>query len=222
VDCYKQCLLTSANISSRALNLSTSTNYNYEIGTTIDNLSIDDRLYFARLEQSSTLITPELFSKISKQVDCYPRQAQELPDLEVPERAFLISSLPMSTDINQLTEFYFNKSVENETELNCAIHDLALYDIPFGLSQGVFYTRIKQSFFAHPFIKAFIGKIDERGEIYFGEAKSWIQANCSNVPIPRRWEITENIQILYRWFYQLDSTNYKIDRPSYSERLAKL
>src|ERR1700741_3696633 len=36
LDEYKKCFLTSANISSRALNLPLSSNYNYEIGTIVE------------------------------------------------------------------------------------------------------------------------------------------------------------------------------------------
>jgi hypothetical protein len=52
-------------------------------------------------------------------------------------------------------------------------------------------------------------------------AKDWIYKNCTDVPIPRKWEITENIQILYKWIVKLGNGKYKVDVPgSYSERLS--
>ena len=76
------------------------------------------------------------------------------------------------------------------------------------------------AFFEQKFIKAFLENLQSTNEIYFGKAKIWIQANCANVPLPRRWEITENIQILYRWFVELGNGKYAIDVPgAHSERL---
>jgi hypothetical protein len=61
--------------------------------------------------------------------------------------------------------------------------------------------------------------VERNGDIYFGAAKEWIHKNCTNVPLPRKWEITESIQILYRWIVELGNGKYAVDRPSYSERL---
>ena len=61
--------------------------------------------------------------------------------------------------------------------------------------------------------------MEKTGEIYFGTAKEWIHKNCADAPIPSRWEITENIQILYRWIVELGDGKYEVDRPNYSERL---
>ena len=45
--------------------------------------------------------------------------------------------------------------------------------------------------------------------------------NCVDVPTPRKFEITENIQILYRWIVKLGNGKYKVDVPgSHSERLS--
>ena len=55
--------------------------------------------------------------------------------------------------------------------------------------------------------------------MYFGEVKLFIHNNCSDVPLPRRWEITENIQILYRWIIKLGNGKYAVDKPNHSERI---
>ena len=55
---------------------------------------------------------------------------------------------------------------------NCAFHDIVNYSIPMGLSADEFYSRLKKSFFEHPFVI----KIDEFIEDgkHFGAIKAWI------------------------------------------------
>ena len=59
----------------------------------------------------------------------------------------------------------------------------------------------------------------KNGQVLFGDAKNWIQTNCMSVPVPRRWELTVNTQILYTWIVELGDGSYAIDRPNYTERL---
>ncbi|HRI31126.1 MAG TPA: hypothetical protein PLQ21_06315, partial [Candidatus Kapabacteria bacterium] len=87
------------------------------------------------------------------------------------------------------------------------------------LTSTEFRQRLSEAFFSHKFIKNFLDNLEESGEVYFGTAKDWIHRNCADVPTPRRWEITENIQILYRWIVKLGNGKYNVDRPRYSERL---
>jgi len=223
VENYESCLVGSANISSRALNNPVSNNYNYELATIVENLSIEDRLYFSIIEQESTLITDHIFDQLLAQLSQkkieYPNEDDFDIKIEAPDKDFLISSLPLTYNVDTLYRVYKSMNFINEVELNCTTHDLALYKLSFGLPLDVFKQQLKVAFFNHPFIKAFLEKVRKRGEIYFGEAKVWIHENCSNVPLPRRWEITDNIQILYQWIIKLSDGNYIVDRPGYSERL---
>jgi hypothetical protein len=224
LDEYKKCFLTSANISSRALNLPTHSNYNYEIATVVENLSIDDRLYFSIIECDSILITDSIYQQLREQL---PEKKKEFPNedefvlkFEAPDKDFLISALPMTYSVETLFRIYEEKEFVNEVELNCALHDLAIYKIPLGLSSTEFRQKLAESFFAHKFIQRFLENLETTGEIYFGKAKDWIHKNCTDVPIPRKWEITENIQILYRWVAKLGDGKFIVDRPNYSERLS--
>lgn len=223
IDEYKKCFLTSANISSRALNFPTHSKYNYEIGTIIENLSIEDRLYFSIIESDSTLITDNLYEQIRYQLSekkkDFPNEDEFVLKFEAPDKDFLISALPMTYSVETLYRIYENKKFVSEVELNCALHDLAIYNIPWGLSSSEFRQKLSNAFFSHNFIKVFLKNLEETGEVYFGTAKEWILKNCTDVPTPRKWEITENIQILYRWIEKLGNGKYKIDRPNYSERL---
>lgn len=223
LDEYKRCLLTSANISSRALNIPEFEKYNYEIGTVVDNLEIEDRLYFSIIENDSILITDNIFKQLSEQL---PEKKKEFPDeeefafkFEAPDKDFLISALPMTYSVETLYRIYEDKEFVCDVELNCVLHDLAIYKIPLGLSSSEFRLKLSDTFFAHPFIKSFLENLDSSGEIYFGSAKDWIHKNCADVPTPRKWEITENIQILYRWIVKLGKGKYAVDKPNYSERL---
>ncbi len=226
LDEYKKCFLTSANISSRALNLPPFSNFNYEIGTIIEELGIDDRLYFNIIESDSILITDNIYKQFNEQL---PEKKKEFPDenefnfnIEAPDRDFLISSLPMTYSIETLFRIYEDKEFVSDLELNCALHDLAIYKIPLGLPSNEFRAQLTEAFFSHKFIQGFLQNIEPTGEVYFGTAKEWIHRNCTDVPIPRKWEITENIQILYRWIVKLGDGRYAVDRPNYSERLMKV
>ena len=125
----------------------------------------------------------------------------------------------LTYSVDTLYRIYEEKEFINDTELNCALHDLAIYQIPLGLPSNEFRQRLTDSFFSHPFIKSFLENLELTGEIYFGSAKDWIHKNCTDVPTPRKWEITENIQILYSWLEKLGDGKIQIDRPNYSERL---
>ncbi|TFV94497.1 hypothetical protein E4S40_10780 [Algoriphagus kandeliae] len=224
IDEYKRCFLTTANISSRALNIPHHDLYNYEIGTIVENLNIEDRLYFSLIENESTLITDNIYNQIKEQLS--EKKDEEFSNefdfdltFENSDKDFLISSLPMSFSVDKLYSIYHEKKYDNEEELNCALHDIALYKIPLGLTYDNFRNLLSHSFFNHPFINGFLENLGRNREIYFGAAKEWIHYNCADVPTPRRWEITENIQILYRWIVELGNGKYEVDRPNYSERL---
>lgn len=226
LDEYKKCFLTSANISSRALNLPPYSNYNYEIGTVVENLEIEDRLYFQIIESDSTLITDNIYKQLSEQL---PEKKREFPDekefhfkFEAPDKDFLISALPMTYSVETLFRIYEDIEFVNDLELNCVLHDLAIYKIPLGLTSIEFREKLTEAFFSHRFVKGFLQNLENTGEIFFGTAKDWIHKNCTDVPTPRKWEITENIQILYKWIVKLGNGKYEVDRPNYSERLFTL
>lgn len=225
LDDYKKCFLTSANISSRALNLPPYSNYNYEIGTIVEDLGIEDRLYFSIIESDSILITDNIYKQLSEQL---PEKKKEFPDeeefhfkFEAPDKDFLITALPMTYSIEMLYRIYEDKEFVSDVELNCVLHDLALYQIPLGLPSDEFREKLKAAFFSHRFIKSFLENLETTKEVYFGTAKEWIHKNCTDVPTPRKFEITDHIQILYRWIVKLSNGKYKVDVPfSHSQRLS--
>lgn len=76
IDGYKKCIMGSPNISGRALNLPEGSIYNYELATLVDNLAIDDRLYFNIILNESTLVTDSIYEQIKSQL---PEKERELP-----------------------------------------------------------------------------------------------------------------------------------------------
>ncbi|WP_299708413.1 hypothetical protein [uncultured Pontibacter sp.] len=223
LDNYERCLIGSANISSRALNIPLSPNYNYELATIVGSLSLEDRLYFINIEKESLLITDNVYEQIKAQLLEKDFDFEIENDFQIrfeaPDKDFLISSLPMSFNVASFFSIYQNGNAPNEVELNCFLHDLTLYDIPLGLSPNELFLRLQSSFFTHPFIAAFVDFLKLKGELRFGAVKEWIQKSCEDVPIPRRWEITENIQILYRWITTLGEGNFRIYQPNHSQVL---
>lgn len=222
----KKAFFGSANISQRALNSPETKYYNYELAAVDYELDLADRLYFNSIEVESVLITDLIYEQIATQlpekIKTFPKENDFILKVNYPDKNFSLSSLPMSYSVETLINVYETVESVHELEINCAIHDLALYRIALGLSSTEFQKQLKLNFFNHPFIRSFLGYVDDGNQTYFGAAKDWIQRNCSDVPIPRKWEVTENIQILYRWIVTLSEGVYQVDRPNYSERLFRV
>ena len=218
--------VTSANISKRALGYEFDERCNHEVGTIVNDLKLEDKIYFQEIINESVLVTDEIVGSLKKQLDEFEKE--DTPEeFEIDwfdgDQSFLISSLPMSNNVKFLKNFYFGKTIGLEKiEENCAIHDLALYKIPIGLSESTFDGLLRERFLNHPFIQSFLREIDSNSNgLYFGTVKEWFKNNTTSVPIPRRWELTENVQILYRWIVNLSEGNYLVDRPRHSERITK-
>lgn len=217
--------LTSANMSERALGFLP--NCNHEIGTIVDHVANKDILSFERIISESIYVDDDYFAFMNQYASESKVAISEEEELlyDDTNQQFLISSLPMSRDVFVLYASYsidFNsKSTE---ERDCAIHDTALYRLELGLTRGEFYKILKTRFFEHKFIVALVAEIDRNGgAIYFGSAKEWVQNNCTSVPTPRRWELTENVQILFNWIVNLGDGMYDVDVPGrHSQRLYKV
>ncbi len=215
-----RCLLTTANISDRALSLKEN-DYNYEIGSVIENLSFKDRLYFEEIVNSSQLIDDSVYHSIKKHIEKIPNPVilpiEEI-DLGIKEvnqdKAFLLSALPMSFNVAKLWDCSQHPDEYQKIDYECAIHDLILYRIPFGITYNEFRERLKQNFFQQPFIKAFLQLIEDNDSIVcFGAVRRWLANTCADVPIPRAWDVTENVQILYRWIEDLSEGKYVVEVP---------
>ncbi len=220
-------ILATGNISHRGLLL----DGNYEAGTLIEHLTNNDRLFFERIRREARLVNDAMHEELKKwsednKVESL-KQIKLADIISTPKKDnFLISALPMTRSVNDLVAGYKRISSdkapsEDPETASCIFHDLANYDIAPGRSESEFLQELTTEFFAHPFIQ----KIDEfiAPEAYFGRIKEWIQANCTNVPVPSRRELTENVQVLLEWFEKLGNGKYKIDIPGIkSQRIKKL
>lgn len=220
---WKKCINGSANLTEKGLGLSKK--YNYELDTVHDNIDPQTLLYLRSIVADSILVTDEMYIKYKKVLSDLP-EIPKLPKYNIAEETagndFLISSLPMSHSIDSLYRLYSQDyATENDEDVNCALHDIALYKISKGLSRKEFDTYLSAAFFDSLFIKKLTEFISFDGK-YFGEVKEWIQKHCSDVPVPSRRNLTGNIQVLYRWIVELGNGQYVIERPNYSERIRKV
>ncbi len=218
---FKKCIFGSANITNKGLAIGNK--YNFElVGTYTSNLKDSEIIYFQKILNSSVLMDNKLYFKFKEELSKL-KPIPQISEVEIEkniEKEFLISSLPMSTSVEKLYELYSNNfNTFNEEEKLCAIHDISLYDIPNDLNKEEFKKYISKKFFESLFIQKLLIYIGD--EIYWGRMLEWIQKNCSNVPIPSRRSLKENIKVLYKWIVDLSNNKYLVDRPNYSERLYK-
>ena len=220
-------IMSSGNISQKGL----MPEGNYEAGVFVEKLSSEDRLYFGKIRNEAIPVDDEFYCQYKEWYDKQPKESLKEIKLEeiitiTQKDNFLRSALPMTRDIDELIEGYIKISSglepsDDSIKSACIYHDLANYHLELGLSKEEFIKKLKMQFFSHPFIK----KIDEfiAPEAYWGKIRIWIRDHCTDVPLPRPWELTENVQILYNWFIELGDGKYVKDVPgAHSERIRKI
>lgn len=204
---------------------------NEECGAILEEITSVSRLFFERIKKNATHINDEVYQRY---VEGYQELMKKIPkpvvyeDMQIlsQDNYFLKSALPMTRTVDELITGYKRinaglKPSDNNELSACVYHDLANYEIELGLSEEQFLQKLKKQFFMHPFIK----KIDEfiDPEAYWGRIRIWIRDHCTDVPLPRPWELTENVQTLYRWFVKLGEGKYTVDVPGVrSERIRKI
>ena len=203
---------------------------NYEAAVRVD-LAPPDRLFLEGIRREARLVDDAMYNTVKKWLDDNPTDLAVAPSLNdvLPEPDtddFLISALPMTSNINDLEAGYARMakgeqpSDDPETAA-CIFHDLANYGVPEGLDDRQFRQELSSRFFTHPFIRRIDGFIDP--EAYFGRIKEWVQNNCTDVPVPSRRELTGNVQVLLEWFVALGDGRYAVDVPGRrSQRIRRL
>jgi hypothetical protein len=199
-------------------------NYNYELGTKIDNLEFEDRLYLQNILDSSLLVDDEMIEQIKDQLSllAFDEDGSDFEFDHKPfNREFLLSSLPMSSNLTDFKKYYREKRASTQVDFDCLIHDLSLYEISLELTDIELENQLRRKFFQHPFIIAFLEELERAGgDLFFGRVRQWLAANCADCPIPRAWEVTQNVQILYHWIEYLGNGKFKVDIPgSHSQRI---
>lgn len=201
--------------------------YNYELNGSVDCLDVNTICYLRKIISESILMDDEAYRYVKGLFDAgvqenKPKELDFDRLTQQKNKEFLISSLPMTKDIKRLHELINNnfESADME-EVNCAIHDQLLFELPVDLTFSDFVDELKVKFFKLEFMSTLLDYID-REDRYFGSVKAWIQDNCADVPVPSRRDLTGNIQVLYTWISFLSDGQYVVDRPKHSERIRRV
>ena len=207
IDDFTSCIVTSSNVSARGLALNK--NYNYELGAFIDELNIDDKIYFDTIIEESNEVTQSYYEQVMEQVGKFELKKYMPDNFELKkdpsDKEFLLTALTMSDDIELLFDIYSGNHNYDEETLRSAEHDIRIYKIQHGYSEKEFRKILKQNFFNHPFIQDFLEFIGD-GK-YFGEATEWLHNNCTTVPTPRRYEIKSALKRIYKFTESLSEDN---------------
>ena len=224
----------SANISNRGLSDNIEV-CNYEICTYVEKIGRNDRMYLSKIIRESNLVTDELYQNIQMQIEKEPDfEYFDLPPNQSMLDDFLISRLPMSDSPKLIWDIQTgNKEPRDQQEENCFCHDLVLYDLK-GLEGDyhLWLKTIKNRFFGSSFVREFLKEVDSsvvirngktREGLRFGAVRKWFSENTTTVPSPRPFELTENVQILYRWIVDLSEGKYEVYVPgSHSQVIRKI
>ena len=204
---------------------------NYESGVLVNELQISDRLYLEKIKREAIFVDDKVYQIYLDEYEKCKKQAPEKivfddPKISLQKDYFLKSALPMTENIDDLITGYerINSNLEPSENLeitNCIYHDLANYEIKLGLSKEEFKEELQQQFFLHPFTKKINEFIETSERTQFGFIKKWVREYCTDVPLPRPWEFTKNIQILYQWFVELGDYEIYV-YGSHSESIRKI
>jgi len=193
---------------------------NYEAGAFVEKLTNKDRMYLEKIKREAIFVDDDVFQTYLERYEKCKKEAPEQIDFEDPKIIpkkdyFLKSALPMTENIEDLIQGYtkINSDLQpsdNIETANCIYHDLANYEIEPGLSEKEFRDKLEVKFFSHPFTRKINEFIETSERTQFGFIKRWVRDHCTDVPLPRPWEFTKNIQILYHWFIELGDGDYEI------------
>ena len=191
-------------------------NYNLELNGKIDNISFEDQSYLNKIILESEYVSEELYNEIKERVDNFEHILPDFPELPTPQPTvdyFLINQLPMTSTPDLLYSIYTGNNAD-KIEMNCAAHDLELYNIQAGFNEEEFRTKLGSSFNNHPFILAFKeavrnseddrGRADRNGSMRFGAVRAWFANHTTTVPTPRSYELNEYVSLLYNWICYFD------------------
>lgn len=227
---YRSLLLGSANLTGRGLGLLQPDNY--EVLSYVSSPASNYLLFLEQIKAESSLVTESV-------VDLFKGELERLdldrfPDLsrlddedsklhaEAHKRDFfLISELPMCTDINQLYRVVQNPGIDLDKEtLSTARHDIVKYSLLQRRykSEQEFRQYLACQFLSHPFIQALCNFIDRPRR--FGEVRAWVQRVCTDVPVPTRRSLSDNVNVLYGWLAILGEEQFITYRPNHTEIIA--
>ena len=198
IDDMTKAYIGSANITGKGLGYAPS--FNYEIGTLTSQITIEDKIYFDRIIESSRCVDDEYYRMIQEQCKNLDKPTIEdnFKEPKLNNSNFLITSLPMCDNVENFYSIYSEEDRDSlsEVEIRSEYHDRRLFDIKKKLNKHEFYKQLKT-------YKEFIGNDEKR----FGEITHWLHNIITNVPTPRRSEIKECLVRVNKFLLELDD-NY--------------
>jgi hypothetical protein len=232
VNDYHSVMLGSANITGRGLGLSHPANH--EVFTRFKTPPGNYLLFLEQVKLESSLVTPsvvKLFEEEIKKAEClksFDTSGFSERDRTLHEKArsrdfFLTSELPMCASLDQLYQVIKDPNVDFDLEvLSTARHDIVKYSLLSKSyeSEMEFREYLTQQFFSHPFIKALCNFIDRPRR--FGEIRAWVQSVCTDVPVPKRRSLSDNINVMYEWLVILGEGKFRTFRPNHTVFIAPI
>lgn len=201
----KRCIVGSANLTSRGIGISQSSNYEIATLAEMDN---EEQSKIDRLFSNAILVTDELYQKMILQVG----MANQSPALHKNN---------WSEDI--LSLFVPDFSVLFTYDLpNClSPNELKIDSLEFlNIAQKSSIQEIKAAF---RWSKAYLWLCDtlanNNNELYFGSISEMLHNVLVNDPKPYRKEVKELQQNMLNWIIELGMEAISIDRPNYSQRI---
>ncbi len=192
---------TSGNITARGLGLTD--NANIEVGGFVGANSYDWQQIYQIIE-GSVLVTDEIYEEAVQYYQNNKDKKVKLPEFQLVkknQKQFSLSCLPAFENPDLMFDLYSNPSlltIEGEQPRRC-LHDIVKYKVPLGLAKDIFLERLKKGFFEQSFIMSFIEVLKVQHSMRFGGVTDWIHSHCTDVPLPYRWKVKDNVAILYRW-----------------------
>lgn len=194
------CILGSSNYTNNGMLKSEASNW--EINTKVQQIDFDSRVLLQRILMESNLVTEEWIKEVKELLKGFEQKEKTLKLPSSENIDFLISSLPMCSHPEVLWEIIYQDKIVPFEELSSASHDLALYHIVEAYNtKDDFLKDLKLSFNSHPFISNLIQYIKDNNSCRYGQIVNWIKENCTEVPVPRSWQLKEKqiVNILYEW-----------------------
>lgn len=222
-----EAVVGSANVTNRALGIQAPSNEEILVGPI--KLPPGRVLQLRRIAAEANLVTAETYEAALGWIASQPPIPPHATMHEFPtiDRQFLTSVLPMSATPKAMTaalESFGTQAwdtLDDEVQ-ECALHDAANLGLDPDLVMNARLPMdvVRDAFFKGGFIRAIEAKLDPC--IHFGELKAWIQARCTDVPVPSRRDLTSKVQVLLRWFTELAPERYEVTVPMrHSERLCR-
>ena len=221
-DMRSNVFLGSANVSRRGLG-ETGNSHHWELSTAVSDISFEDQQYLNKLLRDSTLITDARMEELRRRKAEVNYVEPDVPDYPITPNEtdrFLITELPAfefdflpEDRFENVVQAYLNPDSLDSKQRTDLAHDLALYEIPPGLSGEEFELKLGERFNAHPFIMAFKsmvknyrspGRPDRDGTIHHTGVTTWFSANTTTVPRPHRRTLNDDIATLYNWICHFD------------------